>query len=272
MNDQTENLCSCMSGKKYEECCKHRTDFISFIKDNFHADYIDAGYIINGLSRDSNLMMKYVRHTFSTITIPIVWAVNPDLSANMRTFAIESNFNIVIIKKAPIESKDIFDAAHELGHVKLGCAGYPGIRSKENGEIFIMLASVTNNVVQDPIINATLSLFGFDLGAYLQKGNKLQLPFIQSMPKKNAMDEFSRHIIKCILIEKIQEWWIKTSKQKPSNLILKYCERSYPDIVKEANSFACYIRRRNPMSPERAREILNELIIQDKMQKYLQVY
>lgn len=44
--------CSCMSGKKYKNCCDKKKDFVEFFKNTLDSQYIDSNYIINSVITD----------------------------------------------------------------------------------------------------------------------------------------------------------------------------------------------------------------------------
>lgn len=121
--------CPCMSGKKYKFCCFKRQEFLEEIKAITGGDYIDTNYILSDVTKNSILLKDYLDKVHPLINMSIVFAVNKNLDANMRSMGSDDKTTgIIVIREVPIKQKDYFDLAHEFGHLLTVKNGYPIVR------------------------------------------------------------------------------------------------------------------------------------------------
>lgn len=260
--------CPCMSGKKYKFCCSNRKDFLDNIKRITGGNYIDTGYILSDIYGKSSILEKYLNDILPIINVRIIFSVNPNLNANMRSCGDDDgNIGIIVIKKAPIDSVDYFDLAHEFGHLLTKAKGYPATRTYS---IDASIGTVLTNTIMDPMINRMLYNYGFDFVKYLKKGFLIQVPIFKKYPEESKLDLFQRHFIKCLIIEKELEWEIIDESILQNEFKSVYKDK-YPVLYQEAIDFISYAKEKGMNTPETVKEELKKLRSDNKMDRYIEI-
>lgn len=262
------DLCPCMSGKKYKKCCISERERDKFLKEQLNSQYIDGKYILEDLLGKSSILNKYIIEKFKKIHKPIIWLLNPELNANMRSISFGDAHGI-IVKEVPIKQEDYFDVAHEIGHIILGELGYPMSNVKDGDTRKTYLSTILTNTVIDPIINKELKKYGFDFNSYMDKGIKIQVPILEDNPKEENLHIYDKHFLKCLVIEKILEWDLfDEQRDNPFEII---CKDKYPTIYKEALKEIEYIRNLGTDTPEKVRIILSKILKDNMMENTIEI-
>lgn len=260
--------CSCKSGKKYKFCCLNRKQFLIALKNFTGGEYIDTNYVLSEVTGHSEIMRKYLESILPSIDRSIVFAVNPNLNANMRTGGIEdTNISIIIVKRVPISEDDYFDLAHEFGHILTYEKGYTATSTKN---VDMAMGTVLTNTIMDPMINQMLYSYGFDFITYLKKGFSIQIPLLKGYPIEAKLDLFFRHYIKCLIIEKELEWEI-IDESILANEFKKVYKDKYPLLYKEAVEFIEYAKTKGMDTPEEVKAVLSKLRSDNKMEQYIEL-
>lgn len=261
--------CPCRSGKKYKHCCMKRKELIEWINSNIGGELIDTKYVFDDLMRNSKVMEKYLTDILPQIQSKIYFVLKPELNANMRTGTIEdTDIAFIIVKRCPIDTKDYFDLAHELGHIKKAEEGFPATRTNTIQQNY--LGTVLTNTIMDPMINKSLVEYEFDFISYLNKGFVLQIPEFRKMPKENELNAFQRHFTKCLIIEKEMEWEIITEDRLKNKFAEVYKEK-FPRLFQEAKEFICYAKSVGIDNPEGVRKSLAKLLADNNMGNYIRL-
>lgn len=261
--------CPCMSGKKYKFCCFKRQEFLKEIKAITGGDYIDTNYILSNATKNLPLLKTYLNKIFPLINMSVIFAVNKDLDANMRSIGSnDKTVGIIVIREAPIKQKDYFDLAHEFGHLLTVKNGYPMVQTAKG--VPTAIGTVFTNTIMDPIINRVLYSFGFDFISYLEKGFSIQIPMLKSYPEEQNLDLLQRYFIKCLIIEKELEWDIINENILENKFKTVYHDK-YPLAYKEALEFVSYVKEKGIDSPEKVRSLLIKLRADNKMEQYIEI-
>lgn len=260
--------CPCMSGKKYKNCCAKEKERDRFLLDNLNSTYIDLEYVINTLEIDGALY-KFLKYNLLKLKNGLMVVVNPQLDAGMRSVSLEDSLNIIMVKKVPIRKEDNFDFAHEIGHFILAEQGYPASRVLDNDQRKAYLGITLTNAIMDPLVNDIVLKYDFDFESYMLKGKKVQLPIFENGAKENELHLYDRHFLKCLLIEKLNEWKMFNINQENSFEII--CKEKYPNIYKEAMDFIRHSEEFGYDSPEKVRALLNKLLNDNKMDDVIMI-
>lgn len=260
--------CPCMSGKKYKFCCSNRKEFLEELKRNTGGDYVDTAYVLSDITGKSEIMRKYLDDIFPAVNMRIIFAVNQNLNANMRSMGIQGeNIGIIIVKNIPVNEEDYFDLAHEFGHLLTAKKRYPMTH--------VSLADVSmgtslTNTIMDPMINKMLYNYGFDFIKYLKKGFMIQVPIFLNYPEESRLDLFQKHFIKCLIIEKELEWDI-IDESILENEFKKVYKDKYPSLYQEAIDFIGYAKEKGMDTPEDVKEELIKLRSDNGMEQYIEI-
>lgn len=263
-NDQ----CLCMSGKKYKNCCLENKEIVDYFKNILNARYIDGSYMLKNLTENSNLLERYLSEKLPMLKQPIVWLFDSNLNSNMRCGQV-GDAHIIIVKEIPVQYKDYFDVAHEIGHLLFGEQGYPAVNVRDNDFSKTYLASVLINTVMDPKVNKEIIKYGFDFKDYINKAISIQIPMINRYPNENNLHKFDEHFLKCLLIEKLLEWDLL--EENNENTFERLYKEKYPIIYKEVLESIKFMREFGTDTPEKVRIILQKIIDDNEMNNYLEI-
>lgn len=260
--------CFCMSGKKYKSCCEKEKERDKFLLGNLNSTYIDLGYVINTLELDGPLV-NFLNDNIPKLKSGLMVVINPKLDARMRSCALERGTNIIIVKSVPIAKEDNFDFAHEIGHFILGQERYPVSRIIDGDSRKTYLGTLLTNTIMDPLVNELVLKYNFDFESYISKGKRIQVPIFENGAKENELHPYDRHVLKCLLIEKLNEWNKFNIKQQNSFEII--CKKKYPQIYEEAIQFINYSEEYGYDSPEKVRVLLNKLLEDNNMKNIISI-
>lgn len=262
-------LCPCMSGKKYKKCCENQKERDLFLKKELNAQYIDNKYMLENLLKESSPLVNYLNDKLELVKKPIMWLLKPNLDANMRSMSLD-NLYAILVKEVPIKKEDYFDVAHEIGHLILAGEGYPISKPIDDDLKKTTLCTILNNTILDPLINKEVKKYGFDFDSYINKGIKIQLPYIKSLPSEKFLDIYNQHFIKCLIIEKILEWDL-LDKDEINNPFEEICKQKYMNLYKKILEEVEYIRNMGYDTPEKAKKILKKILNDNNMENIIEI-
>ncbi|WP_368263396.1 YecA family protein [Clostridium disporicum] len=260
--------CFCMSGKKYKNCCENKKERDKFLLDSLNSTYIDLGYVINTLELDGPLV-NFLNDNIPKLKSELMVCINPKLDARMRSCGFEGGPNIIIVKSVPIAKEDNFDFAHEIGHIILAQEGYPLSRIIDADPRKVYLGTILTNTIIDPLVNEIVLKYNFDFESYISKAKRVQIPIFENSAKENQLHPYNRHFLKCLLIEKLNEWKLFDIKQENDYEII--CKEKYPKIYEEAIQFINYSEEYGYDSPEKVRILLNKLLEDNDMKNIISI-
>lgn len=239
-----------------------KTELIKAIENEFHAIYYD----ISGLSFSKNMKaLEYIKKTIDTLSMPVFFFIKPDLSASMRSMSLEDICYIVLMKKKPEASRTLTEIAHEFGHFYYAEKGYPQARLSNGDHVDVGMATILSNTVMDPLINRDLFNAGIDLVEYMQDAVKAQAPDLMfGYPEYNKMNKHQKHFVKCLLIEKIQEWAI-IGNAIP-NAFVEIAEKRHKRLLAESRNFVKRIKATGTNTPDKCRKLLVMLAKENNME------
>ncbi|CDA11185.1 YecA family protein [Intestinibacter bartlettii] len=260
--------CPCMSGKKYKKCCENQKERDLFLKKELNAQYIDSKYMLDNFLKEPSPLINYLKDKLELVKKPIMWLLNPNLNANMRSMSLE-NLYAIIVKEVPVKEEDYFDVAHEIGHLILASEGYPTSSPIDGDFKKAYLCTILNNTILDPLINKEVKKYGFDFNSYINKGVKIQVPYIKSLPSENFLDLYNKHFIKCLMIEKLLEWDLLD--KNIINPFEEICKQKYINLYKIILEEVEYIRNIGYDTPEKAKKILTKILNDNNMTDIIEI-
>lgn len=239
-----------------------KTELIQAIENEFHAVYYDIGTL--SFTKNMNAL-EYIKNTISTLSMPVFFFIKPDLSASMRSMSLEKACYVVLMKNKPESSRTLTEIAHEFGHFYYAEKGYPQVRLSNGDHINVAMASILSNAVMDPLINRDLFNVGIDLVEYMQDAIREQAPdLVFGYPEYDKMDKHQKHFVKCLLIEKIQEWSI-IGNAIP-NAFVEIADQRHKRLLFESRNFVKKIKATGTNTPEKCRKLLLMLAKENNME------
>lgn len=261
------NPCPCGSGKKFKDCCINRMDKISTIANQFSAKVIAEEYALNYLLNNSLEFANFYHNERYKINRHIFWAVNPSWDANISSMSFpdgEREF-IIILKQVPLQLADAFDAAHELRHLICNEQGFPfigltalGMQDNRNNQ----LAGIVANTINDPLANAGLIKYNFDLWGYYDQACSAQRVLIeQGSFFPDQLDPLYKLAYISFYVQKQLDWELAcTVNPRKNNDFLDWLAISSPNSTKKAKSLLEWIKLIGYGSPQQAFIVFTELI------------
>lgn len=238
-----------------------KTELINYIENEFQATYYD----ISTLNFSNNMeALEYIKRTIKSLSMPVIFFIKPDLSASMRSMSLEDTCYMIFMKSIPESSRSLTEIAHEFGHFYYVEKGYPQTRLSSGEYIDVVMATILSNTVMDPMINRGLFNEGIDIVEYMRDAVVVQAPNLMfGYPEYNKMDKYQKHFVKCLLIEKIQEWEI--IKNAIPNTFVEIAEKKYKRILVESRNFAKKINATGTDTPEKCKKLLKMLVEENNM-------
>lgn len=169
------DLCPCMSGKKYKFCC--RDNYL--LKDLEEQGYIyyNENYILSKIMVSSTMFRNFYEAERNKIKKEILWLLYPKLTSLMSYghCNTEDKPYLIFSKFAPILIDNEIDTAHELQHLICCEKGYKTVTFKEGYDyIDKKLYNVISDMVNDPIVNGEIKKYGYDLLSYYKRADEIQ--------------------------------------------------------------------------------------------------
>lgn len=239
-----------------------KTDLIKALEKEFHATYYD----ISTLNFSINMKaLEYIRNTIKTLSNPVFFFIRPDLGSSMRSMSIENTCYMIFMKKEPETSRELTEIAHEFGHIYYAENGYPQTQLSNGDHLNVGIATILSNAIMDPIINRDLCDSGVDIVEYMKDAVIVQAPELAfGYPEYSAMNKYQKNYIKCLLIEKIQEWEI--IQNAIPNTFVEIAEKRYKRILVESRNYVKKIKATGTNTPEKCRKLLQMLVKENNME------
>lgn len=251
-------LCQNTIGRK----TRMKTELIKAIENEFHATYYDIS-TLNFKNQENAL--RYIKNVISTLSKPIMFFIKPDLTANMRSLSLDEICYVILMKRKPEISREFTEIAHEFGHLYYAEKRYPQATISKYSKADIGSATILTNTIMDPMINKDLSDVGLDIVDYMQDGIKIQAPDLMfGYPEYNKMNKYQKHFVKCLLIEKIQEWSI-IGNAIP-NTFVEIAEKRHKRLLAESRNFVKKIKATGTNTPDKCRKLLVMLAKENNME------
>ncbi|MGV8905098.1 MAG: YecA family protein [Acetobacterium sp.] len=260
--------CSCLSGKKFKNCCINNNEMLDFFKGKLNAQYIDGNFMVRSLCENSILLREYLNAKIPEFKHSVYWLVNPSQDVNIRSIGIGDE-HAIILKKIPIDNNDYFDLAYEIGHLLFSEQRYPLANIKDKDSRKTYLASILMNTVADPKINKDIINYGFDFIPHIKKSIDIQIPIINSYANEDVLHLFDKHYLKCLLIEKLLEWdFLVNDMVNPYAELFK---SNYPIMYQEALEDTRFIRELGTDTSEKVKVIFNKLLEENMMRETIEI-
>lgn len=170
--------CFCGSGKKYKFCCMGKPDALPQSAELPFPTVAEA-FALRALLAQSRPFRAMYEAERAKISAPLAWTNRLPMPPEIELQAIRlpaSSQQIMYLRQAPVAPAHAFAAAHELMHLVLDAEGFPFVSARTEHQ---PLAALLNSLAQDPLIDARLAQYGFEIGKKAQKDVKAALASLQ---------------------------------------------------------------------------------------------
>ena len=239
-----------------------KTELIKHIENQFQATYYD----ISTLSfAENKAALEYIKKTMKELSLPVFFFIKPDLNASMRAMAIDGICYFILMRGVPDSSRTLTEIAHEFGHYYYAEKGYPKVRPISKDQKHITTATILSNAIMDPVINRELYNLGIDIAQYMQDVVMIQAAELMfGYPEYEKMDQYQKKYIKCLLIEKLQEWDI--IQNAIPNAFVEIAEKKYKRLLVDSRNFVKKIKATGTNNPEKCIKLLRLLSKENDME------
>ena len=219
----------------------------------------DEESVIERVLESSPEFRAYYKGERGKVPGTVLWAEDKSLPRGIdyRSTQVGPGIHVIRLKRIPAVIRDAMGIAHELQHIVLVGQGFPrpgAIREFES------LSSSLNSMVHDPLVDARLHDYGFDvLEAYRGelKNTKRQLKRYQSSPVKH--DERMLWIFN--YVAKILDWkLISAHAQVGEDNFRRWFDRRYPDVAREAQGVLDLVEKIGYGTPEKQAQLFRQII------------
>ena len=237
-------------------------ELIEYLEREFRAKYYD----ITALKFTQNMKaLEYINKVIPQIKLPVYSFIKPDLDADMRTCNMEGVCHFILMRDVLTDPVTLTEIAHEFGHLYYGDKGYPLTRPASGKIEDMSKGTILSNTIMDPIINRDLADFGLDMVEYMKKGVQIQAPELMfGYPEYGKMNKYQKHYVKCLLIDKIQEW--KIINNAIPNAFIDIADKKHKRLLKESRDFVKRIEAMGTNTPGKCKKILEMLVKENDME------
>lgn len=183
----------------------------------------------------------------------------------MRAMAIDGISYFILMRGVPDSSRALTEIAHEFGHYYYAEKGYPKVRPISKEQKDVTSATILSNAIMDPVINKELYDLEINLVEYMQDVVMIQAAELMfGYPEYDKLDKYQKNYIKCLLIEKLQEWDI--IQNAIPNAFVEIAEKKYKRLLVDSRNFVKKIKAIGTNNPEKCIKLLKLLSKENDME------
>jgi len=218
-------------------------------------------------SKEFSAFYKEEREKFKE---PLLWAQDITLAEgiNGRATTITSSLNssgpevhVIRLRRIPARIEDSFLVAHELGHFLLIAEGYPLVGSVANER----LSSLVTTLVHDPLVDARLKKYGFDLRpAYRAEVEESRRQLVKR--PRSPTDRLTRIAFMLTHVGNLLHWEL-LGEDDQCNEFKRWFEERYPDIASMGAKLLIRVKKVGYDTPEKQTLLFREIIYRHRIDK-----
>ncbi|AGK95848.1 YecA family protein [Clostridium pasteurianum] len=276
MNRVSRNdLCPCMSGKKYKNCCLGK-DFLEELEKQ-NLKYYDEEYILSKVKRESQYFNIFYENERQKIKRELLWLKKTiDSGANMSYGTlpfIEGNPYCIAVKNVPILLEESFEAAHELQRIICLEEGFKTVKFKEGveGNYSSLLCRVINDMIYDPIIDNRLIKYGFNLNDHYKKDDEIQIKTIGIQPIESLSPDHVVFITTLYVKKTLELRNIYPNINDEEVEFNKWINKNYNGLVPFSKTILKFVEEVGYDTPEKIETIFDNMINALKLEEVLAI-
>jgi hypothetical protein len=250
--------CFCGSGKKYKFCCLGKTE-----QTQEHSDLpfptVAEAFALRTLLAVSRPFRAFYEAERPKIVARIYWTNKLPMPPGIAAQAIRlpmSDLQAIYLHSIPAPSEEALAVAHELMHLMLDVEGFPFITSRSEHQ---SLAALLNSIVQDPLIDARLLRYGFDIGKKIRKDIAAALASLQQA--KPPLDRMARMLWVLNYAGQLLECTVAApdSAGAQAEAFARWFHAHHPAIAAEGDQLLADTQRSGFDTPERMRAFFERI-------------
>ncbi|MBM2832718.1 MAG: hypothetical protein HW414_1770 [Dehalococcoidia bacterium] len=225
-------------------------------------ELVDEGCVIRELMTPSQEFRAFYDSERRKIETPVRWALDSGLPKGVDYMArrYDNGEQLILLRKIPELPDEAFPIAHELQHLLMDREGFISmcaVRPRE--ETYEAMAVAVNGMTQDPVANARLRVFGFDLKkAYeglASSGRKDFGALNVADPDRIMWLQWVFQTVEFMLEYQVAfgTWpdkrWVKTIKRS-----------RYPDLITDVGELTGFMLRAGLETPGKQRAVVHNII------------
>jgi len=262
--------CPCGSGKKYKYCClREEIQPSGRIRlPTGEVDTFSEELVVDGLLKSSKEFHEFYQAERAKIVEPVYWARDSSLPEGIdyRHTMLPTGEQVIRLRRVPAILEDAMKIAHELQHCVLDAEGFPTTGAMPQ---FEDISATLNSMVHDPLVNARLQIYGFDLWYDYETELKETFRQLGAIPNPPSNHRGRMHWI-FNYVGKILDWELACNKaDKGNNEFQLWFDARYPDIAKEAQNLLALVRDIGYDTPEKQTALFKEIIRRYDLGRYI---
>lgn len=258
-----------MSGGKYKNCCDKTGIWAHFQSQGWN--YYDESFALQILYSSDAKFRNFYHKERQKISKPILFFSTNRLNSKMSYGNIDDDYYFIISTHPQIPVSESIHMAHELEHLVLCSEGYKLVSFKDQSlNSNSRKNKMLNDMIYDPILNNRLISFGYDLSAYLDESDRIQMRTIGT----DAKDEESIFLVMTLYVKRVLDFRNIYSNILPEEIEFnKWVKYHYPEVIPKSMAILDVIYKfglSNPTETEVSlKEILKLLNIEDQFELFI---
>jgi len=247
--------CPCGSGKKYKRCCIGKAEQPS---PAYHAD-IPEEFVLTELLERSPEFLAFYQAERPKIPGHLQWAQDSSLPQGIDyRYTCLPGVKLIRLRRVPAVLADATKIAHELEHAVLDTDGFPstGYAHGKHED----LSSALTSMLHDPLVNARLRAYGFNLPAdYEREVRKSKRSLASHIQSPTHPSDRVRWTINCV--GQVLEWRVayhKTSAEQPE--FHRWFNTRYPDLAPDTQDLLSLVDALGFDTPEKQAALFTQII------------
>lgn len=246
-------LCPCMSGEKFKNCCDITGIWNGFKEQNL--SFVNEQYFFSDLLENDERFNRLYRADRVWINKPLLCFKADFKMSSAASYGNIGNEAYMILsphQKSPVS--DSIHLAHEIEHLVLHSLGHKGVTHKKRElDTKYRTHRYLNDMLYDPLVNKRLIQYGYDLQKYLNLSDEVQI----GMP--NISD--NELLVKTLYVKRILDYRnLNVSLEEDEIEFIKWVKTDYPQVISDSKKMLEIVDKYDIESPLQSELALNEVI------------
>ena len=232
-------------------------------------------FVLRDLLSQSQLFHAYYHAERDKIGVEIAWAHGPKLPEGidyrrtvLSSTALATAAHVIRLRCIPAVLADAMGVAHELQHFILDRESYPTVAASASLET---LAAALASMLHDPIANARLRSYGFDLQRTYDLEAHESMRQLRSKPQAPSRTIDQIHWVFNYTAKLLDRDVLESASVEAADAFQTWFERRYPSIAAEAHELYTMITTTGYTLPEKQLQLFHMIIQRYRLQQLVAV-